>query len=140
MGLLKTCHSLTGCCRGRGDARRWNQRLHGERWIHSRCVCGWCPQSRTVWWSGCCSRSNSAESLCCSLGRPNSTHPTSTPVDPGPSKTSQMQTWLELSLRGVCRHCVGGPISRSPPLQPHRMPADWWIQLHPGCVLHPQHS
>lgn len=57
--------------------------------VCTHCVCVWCPRSRTGWWSECCSRWNSAESPCCSAGRPNSTHPTLTPADPGPSTTER---------------------------------------------------
>lgn len=34
-GWWRTCRSLIGCCRGRGDVGRWSQRLHGERWTRS---------------------------------------------------------------------------------------------------------
>lgn len=35
-GWWRTCRSLTGCCRGRGDVRRWSRRLRGERWTRSQ--------------------------------------------------------------------------------------------------------
>lgn len=38
---------------------------------------------------------------------------------------SQMQTWLELSLHGVCRRYVGGPTGRSPSPHPPQQPSDW---------------
>lgn len=61
------------------------------------CVCVWCPRSRRGWWSGCCSRWSSAESPCFSLGRQNSTHPTSTPAGPGPSRT-EGERWSNVRL------------------------------------------
>lgn len=52
---------------------------------------GWCPLSRTGWWSGCCSRWSSAESLGCSWERRSSGQPGSRSAGPGPNRTEQRE-------------------------------------------------
>lgn len=72
---------------------------------------GWCPRSRTGWWSACCSRWSTAASPGCSSGAPGSA-PVSTP-------------WPGRWRRGTPpRRAAGARQLRQPPKEPPKPPQE----------------